>query len=833
MMTCLANLKIRNKLVLLLVLPLLGLLYFAVQSVMEKASIVQNMQSLKALSALAVRISALVHETQKERGATALYLGSKGTTFAAELQAQRASTDQQVTALHALLRTFDAGRYSRAFQSNLRQATSTLEQLGHTRQAASALKISGGEVIGYYTAMIAALLESIAEIANLSSNATITTQVSAYVNFLQAKERAGIERAVLSNTFAAGAFGPDMYKKFVTLVAEQQAYLHVFASFATAAQYQFYEQTLRHPVVAETERMRTIAFAGPKDNGFGVEASAWFGKQTEKINLLKTVEDKLSDELVAMASQLQRAAQSSRRFFIAVALVSLAGFLGFAFVITRSISRPLHAMAAAASKIAQGDVDQQINYTAKDETGTMAEAFRALVHYIMGIARAAEALRQGELSATITARSEQDLLSRSFMSANEALRGLIEEIRALMQDAQRGNLKARGNTDQFRGAYHDLLRGMNDVLDAVVAPINEATTTLKCVAARDLRARMQGDYQGDFATIKSALNTAVANLDESLTQVVTGTEQVASASSQISSGSQALAQGASVQASTLQEISSSLQEMASMSQQNAANAQEARRLAENAHHSADQGTASMRRLSQAMDQIKTASGETAKIVKTIDAIAFQTNLLALNAAVEAARAGDAGKGFAVVAEEVRSLAMRSAEAAKNTAQIIDEVAQKIGDGVTLNQEVLGNLEEIVGQVHKVREVMGETAVASEQQQQGIKQLNTAVSQLNRVTQQTAANAEEGASTAEELSSQAAEMQYLVKTFQLSRIEGETVSIPASLADTLRAVSRPQQPAQVSTAAILPYGEECLELPYDDHTPESQNTPDAKLIAGEV
>lgn len=638
---------------------------------------------------------------------------------------------------------------------------------------------------------------------------------------------------MLSNTFAAGAFGPDMYKKFVTLVAEQQAYLHVFASFATAAQYQFYEQTMRHPAVEETERMRTVAFAGPKDNGFGVEAPVWFGKQTEKINLIKTVEDKLSAELVAMAGQLQHAAQSSRRFFIAVALVSLAGSLGFAFVITRSISRPLHAMAKAASKIAQGDVDQQINYTAKDETGIMAEAFRSLVDYIRGVASAAETLSQGDLSTTITAKSEQDLLSRNFMSANVALRGLIEEIRALMQDAQCGNLKARGNTDQFRGAYHDLLRGMNDVLDAVVAPITEATTALKRVAARDLCARMQGDYQGDFATIKGALNTAVANLDESLTQIVTGAAQVASASNQISSGSQALAHGASVQASTLQEISSSLQEMASMSQQNAANAQQARRLAESAHHSADQGTTSMRRLSQAMDQIKTASDETAKIVKTIDAIAFQTNLLALNAAVEAARAGDAGKGFAVVAEEVRNLAMRSAEAAKNTAQIIDEVAQKIGDGVTLNQEVLGNLEEIVGQVHKVKEVMGETTVASEQQQQGIEQLNLAVRQLNQVTQQTAANAEEGASTAEELSSQAAEMQYLVKTFQLSRTEGETMSIPASRAHPPRVASRLQLPAQVVTAAIPPYGEEGLELSYDEHTSVASRTPEAKSAAGEM
>jgi methyl-accepting chemotaxis protein len=175
----------------------------------------------------------------------------------------------------------------------------------------------------------------------------------------------------------------------------------------------------------------------------------------------------------------------------------------------------------------------------------------------------------------------------------------------------------------------------------------------------------------------------------------------------------------------------------------------------------------MQRLSQAMHAIKSASDETAKIVKTIDDIAFQTNLLALNAAVEAARAGDAGKGFAVVAEEVRNLAMRSAEAAKSTAQLIDTAVQKATDGVTLNQESLANLAEIVSQIHKVSEVMHEIAESSVQQQQGVQHINGAVEQLNQVTQKTAATAEEATATAEELSSQAAKMQSMVQTFQLS------------------------------------------------------------------
>jgi methyl-accepting chemotaxis protein len=177
----------------------------------------------------------------------------------------------------------------------------------------------------------------------------------------------------------------------------------------------------------------------------------------------------------------------------------------------------------------------------------------------------------------------------------------------------------------------------------------------------------------------------------------------------------------------------------------------------------------MQRLSEAIEKIKLSSDKTAKIVKTIDEIAFQTNLLALNAAVEAARAGDAGKGFAVVAEEVRSLAMRSAEAAKNTADMIDESVDNAENGVALNQEVLKNLQEINERATRVSEVIMEIAAASEQQNEGIRQISGGIEQMNQITQHNAANAEESASAAEELSGQAYEMQSMVANFKLSKV----------------------------------------------------------------
>ena len=204
-----------------------------------------------------------------------------------------------------------------------------------------------------------------------------------------------------------------------------------------------------------------------------------------------------------------------------------------------------------------------------------------------------------------------------------------------------------------------------------------------------------------------------------------------------------------------------------MTRQNAANAQEARGLAESTRTSTTQGVEHMHRLSSAIEKIKQSSDATAKIVKTIDEIAFQTNLLALNAAVEAARAGDAGKGFAVVAEEVRNLAMRSAEAAKTTAQLIEDAVKNAEGGVTLNAEVLGKLTEISEKIVKVGTVMTEIAAASDQQRQGVDQISTAVEQMNGVTQQAAANSEESAATAAELNSQADQMRGMVEQFTLT------------------------------------------------------------------
>jgi len=254
--------------------------------------------------------------------------------------------------------------------------------------------------------------------------------------------------------------------------------------------------------------------------------------------------------------------------------------------------------------------------------------------------------------------------------------------------------------------------------------------------------------------ITGGLNKVLRQLAQSLGE---GSEQVTAAASQVSSSSQSLAEGASEQAASLEETSSSLEEMASMTKRNAENAQKANDLAKQARAAADKGTCDMQTMNAAMDAIKVSSDDIAKIIKTIDEIAFQTNILALNAAVEAARAGEAGMGFAVVADEVRNLAQRSAQAAKETAGKIEGAITKTAQGVGISKQVAETLLEIATKARQVDELVAEVAGASREQTQGITQVNTAVGQMDKVTQSNAANAEESAAAAQELNAQAITM----------------------------------------------------------------------------
>ncbi len=314
----------------------------------------------------------------------------------------------------------------------------------------------------------------------------------------------------------------------------------------------------------------------------------------------------------------------------------------------------------------------------------------------------------------------------------------------------------------------ELFDGIRAVFKAAIDVERALLTTRNAESAASGQRLLFVTLWGSVALVVGSLALAYAfsrSLARPLAQIASSLDdaslQVTSAATQVSASSQTLADGSSEQAASLEETSSSIEELTSMTRRNADSAVTAKNLASETRAAAEKGNEDMAAMGQAMDAIKSSSSDIAKIIKTIDEIAFQTNILALNAAVEAARAGEAGAGFAVVAEEVRALAQRSATAAKETAVKIEDSIAKSEHGGAVSTKVAESLGAIVEKARRVDEIVGEIATASHEQTQGITQINSAVGQMDKVTQSNAANAEETAAAAEELNAQSASMKQTV------------------------------------------------------------------------
>ncbi|MDV3428463.1 MAG: methyl-accepting chemotaxis protein [Bacillota bacterium] len=416
----------------------------------------------------------------------------------------------------------------------------------------------------------------------------------------------------------------------------------------------------------------------------------------------------------------------------------------------------------------------------------------------------------------------------------------------LTEEAKIGNLSYRADSSSLQGAFIKIVEGINETLDQVIRPIEEASEVLGEIGKGNLKAQVKGEYNGDFAVIKDSVNNTAASLREiiedaevkldeiasgnlkisidktyqgdfgaisdslnliieslngTLRKIETASEQVAAGSKQVSDSAVALSQGASLQASSIEEITAAITEMAAQTKENAVNANKANRATHAVKANAEEGKTEMNEMLAAMDEISRSSDNISKIIKVIDDIAFQTNMLALNAAIEAARAGSAGKGFAVVAEEVRNLAARSAQAAKETASLIKESMEKSENGKKLAEKSSAALFKIVKQVDAASSLVAGIAASSNEQASGIAQVDQAIEEVSKVTQTNTATSEESAAASEELSKLSQLLKDNVSIFKLKEEEIKNKEIELA-PDTIEKIKQLIDSGEIETGLAL-------------------------------
>ncbi|PMJ87091.1 chemotaxis protein [Vibrio splendidus] len=436
----LTDMSFKQKIIALLTLPILGFLWLSVSAISKGVETTSEMSSLNQLTRLSVVYSELVHELQKERGMTAGFIGSQGTKFVSELRAQRTSADN---------RRNQRTEYWQSAEIDLPQISrlnteisQSLNQITSIRNRVDSQSIPLSEALGYYTKLNAKLLSVSALIAELSSDATITTETIAYYNFLQGKERAGIERAVLNNTFSKNEFGPGMLVKFISLVTEQNTYFSNFEVLGNPDNVRFFEQQLNDRSVAEVEKLRDVAES--KMSGFDVDPVYWFAQSTTRIVQLKKTENQLADSLIALTDQKTQQAQSAMMGSITmfVVITLFATFISFKAItdlttrvkdLTRVLSKVRH----------DNDLTVRATYEGNSELGQISSSLNETLEKFSGVidslsqssltlASAAEETAQTCQYNSNTLVEQQDQIGL-IATATEELSATVSEVAAKTQ----------------------------------------------------------------------------------------------------------------------------------------------------------------------------------------------------------------------------------------------------------------------------------------------------------------------------------------------------------------------------------------------------------------
>ena len=466
----LRNLQIGHRIILALSVPIIGVLALGGLEIRDKLRVSSEMSQVLELATIAPTISELVHEMQKERGMSAGFIASKGKNFADKIGGQRDTTDLRRTELLKAFDSFDASAYPESFGSGIKEARERLTLLEKKRASVSSLESTIPQMAKYYTGTIGKLLSLVESTAVLGQDADVTRSLTAYSSFLQAKERAGIERAMGAGGFGAGQFKPAIYNRFVSLIAQQKAFLGQFAIYASPDQKSFLAEHVVGPAVDEVARMRKVAIAGGLAGDVqGITAPLWFATITKKIDLLKAVEDRIASDVTVQAAAKKASAQTAFFFIAATILGILASCVAITFWSLRSIVKPISNLTGVMSNLADGDLDQDVpGATRSDEIG--------------GMARAVDVLKENAIERR-RLESESEAEQRQRAERQRMVDTLIDDFR---QTSQQSLTAVVTNADQMKASAdslnHTAISSAENAQSANESS-NQAASNVQAVAA--------------------------------------------------------------------------------------------------------------------------------------------------------------------------------------------------------------------------------------------------------------------------------------------------------------------------------------------------------------
>ncbi|WP_369913816.1 methyl-accepting chemotaxis protein [Xanthomonas sp. NCPPB 3005] len=530
-------------------------------------------------------------------------------------------------------------------------------------------------------------------------------------------------------------------------------------------------------------------------------------------------------------------------------LIAVLVAVGMGLVIRRQLVKRMGQAISVADAIASGNLDNAIDTRSRDETGRLLLSMNKMQTQLQAVLAAQTEMAQrhdaGQISYRMDAKAfpgqygrmvhdsnelagshiavkmrlaqimgryaigdfsedmdrlpgEKAVLTETMDTVKQNLTAMNREISQLATAAAAGDFSVRGDAERFQYDFRAMVDNLNQLMATADGNLQSLSTLLQSIAAGDLTARMHGEFQGVFARMRDDANATSEQLAAIVGRIQTAALSINSASSEIATGNDDLSRRTEQQAASLEETAASMEELTSTVKQNAEHARQANQLAVGAAAVASQGGDVVGQVVTTMSGIETSSKKIADIISVIDGIAFQTNILALNAAVEAARAGEQGRGFAVVASEVRTLAQRSANAAKEIKSLIDDSVSQVSNGSALVRQAGQTMTEIVSSVQRVTDIMGEISAASQEQYAGIEQVNQTVTQMDEATQQNAALVEEATAAARSMEEQARELTETVAVFKID--DAPATTAPASRRQAISAPSvSAMVKAQVSAA----------------------------------